>query len=109
MDTLDHSPEIYDADFSLERLAELCGSKAKYVSQVINEKGDNFKTLINTRRIHQACRSMSESSNLTIEAIANNVGFRSPNAFRTSFKRVTGLSPSQYLQMAKKQEVNNHE
>ena len=105
VDVLDHSPEIYDPDFSLERLADLCGSKAKYVSQVINERGGNFKTLINTRRIHKACRCMSESRNLTIEAIANNVGFRSANAFRSSFKRVTGLSPSQYIQMSKDQSI----
>lgn len=107
MDVLDHSSEIYDPDFSLERLAELCGSKSKYVSQVINEKGDNFKTLINTRRIHKACRIMTETCNLTIEAISNEVGFRSTNAFRTSFKRVTGLSPSKYLQMAKQQSVDD--
>lgn len=106
LDVLDHSSEIYDPDFSIERLAELCGSKVRYVSQVINEKGDNFKTLINTRRIHKACRSLAESANLTIEAMANNVGFRSPNAFRASFKRVTGLSPSQYIQMSKQQGIN---
>lgn len=106
MDVLDHSSEIYDPDFSLDRLAELCGSKAKYVSQVINERGDNFKTIINTKRIHKACRAMTDTCNLTIEAIANDVGFRSTNAFRSSFKRVTGLSPSQYLHMSKNQNLN---
>ena len=107
VDTLDHSEEIYNPEFSLNRLAELCDSKPKYVSQVINEKGENFKTFINTYRIRQACREFSMSSNLTIEAVANNVGFKSGNAFRSSFKRITGLTPSDYIRMARQERDKN--
>lgn len=92
--------EIFEPDFSIDRLAELCGSKTKYVSQVINEHGDNFSTVLNSYRIKEACQLMTPDTNLTIEAIANQVGFRSVNAFRTAFKRVTGLLPSVYLKIA---------
>lgn len=108
VDTLDHSEEIYNPEFSLNRLAELCESKPKYVSQVINEKGENFKTFINTYRIRQACREFSTLPNLTIEAVANNVGFKSGNAFRSSFKRITGLTPSDYIRMARQERDQNH-
>jgi len=39
---------------------------------------------------------------MTLEAIANSVGFKSVNSFRTAFKKVTGLFPSKYQQLADK-------
>ncbi|MDE7473398.1 MAG: AraC family transcriptional regulator [Muribaculaceae bacterium] len=100
---LDTSNEIYSAEFSLARLCELCDSKEKYVSQVINEHGENFSTLLNNRRIDEACRRMDDPEmfrNLTLEAVGNSVGFKSANAFRANFRRRTGLTPSQYQRAA---------
>ncbi|MBD5225582.1 MAG: helix-turn-helix domain-containing protein [Bacteroidales bacterium] len=102
---LKHNDEILSPDFSLARLAELAGSKEKYVSQVINERGCNFNMLMNDRRIDEACRRIDDFGrygHLTIEAIGNSVGFRSANAFRTNFKRRTGLAPSTYMEMSRK-------
>lgn len=98
---LSNNRMIFEPEFSIDRLAELCNSKTKYVSQVINEHGDNFSTLLNRYRIKEACNLMTPETNLTIEAIANDVGFRSVNAFRTSFKHITGLLPSVYLKIAR--------
>lgn len=104
---MDASDEIYSPDFSLERLAMLSGSKSKYVSQVINEHyGQNFNTFLNSYRIKEACKRMGnleKYGNYTIEAISESVGFKSRSTFVTSFKRITGLMPSQYQRMAKKE------
>jgi YesN/AraC family two-component response regulator len=95
--------EIYSVDFSIDRLAALVDSNQKYVSQVINEKYNcNFNNLLNKYRIKEACKRMNESGdNLTIEAISYSVGFKSRSTFVISFKRVTGLTPSEYLRLAK--------
>ena len=101
---MDSSDEIFNTDFSVSRLAELCGSNYKYVSQVINEKTDgNFNSFLNDHRIREACRRIDSSDydNYTIEALSNSVGFKSRTSFFTSFKHFTGLTPSEYIRLAK--------
>lgn len=101
---MDSSDEIFNTDFSVSRLAELVGSNYKYVSQVINEKTDgNFNSFLNDHRIREACRRIDSSDydNYTIEALSNSVGFKSRTSFFTSFKHFTGLTPSEYIRLAK--------
>lgn len=104
---MENNKEIYSADFSLERLAMLSGSRYKYVSQVINEHyQQNFNNFLNSYRIKEACKRMSDVEhygNYTIEAISESVGFKSRSTFVTSFKRITGLTPSQYQRLARKE------
>lgn len=101
---LDDAGQVYSPDFSLDTLARLADSNYKYVSQAINEAyGKSFKTLLNELRIREACRRLSDAAtygNLTIEAISEGVGFKSRSNFAVMFKRVTGLSPSQFQRTA---------
>ncbi len=102
--TLDNVDEISVTDFSVDRLARLVESNSKYVSQVINEAyGKNFNTLLGEKRVHQACIRLSDTDsygNVTIEAIASGLGFKSRSNFVTVFKRVTGLTPSEYKRIS---------
>ena len=88
----------------------LVGSRSKMVSQVINEKNDfNFNTLLNNYRIKEALRRMNDAEHYgrySVEGISTDVGFRSRTSFTTSFKRVTGLTPTEYMriQNAQKQQ-----
>lgn len=97
--------EVYSPDFSVNRLSELTGYTYRHISQVINEKtGDNFNTYINECRIKEACRRIQHQSgytSLTVEAIANSVGFRARSSFIAAFKKFTGMTPSQYLKIAR--------
>lgn len=106
LEVMDTNDEIFSPDFSLERLAMLSGSKYKYVSQVINEHyQQNFNNFLNSYRIKEACKRMGDIEhygNYTIEAISESVGFKSRSTFVSSFKRITGLTPSQYQRMARK-------
>ena len=107
LEVMETSDEIYSPDFSLERLAMLAHSRYKYVSQVINEHyQQNFNTFLNSYRIKEACKRMrdvGQYGNYTIEAISESVGFKSRSTFVASFKRITGLTPSQYQRMAKQE------
>lgn len=104
-DVMDTTDEYLSPDFSIARLAELVGSTTKVVSQVINECfGNNFNAFVNEYRIRRACQMMDgkEHLNLTVQAIGNEVGFKSHTTFVTAFKRFTGLTPSNYLALSRK-------
>lgn len=95
------NPDIFcQQDFTLGKLAKAADSNTTYVSQVINEKyGVTFSHFIGRLRAQEACRRMNDTEhygNFTIEAIAGSVGFKSRTAFLNSFKRETGLTPSEY-------------
>jgi AraC-like DNA-binding protein len=104
---MENCEEIYAPGFSTDRLAQLTDSNYKYVSQVINETCNcNFSNFLNEYRIKEACRRINDDpryANLTIEAISSSVGFRSRSTFVNAFKRFTGLTPSEYLRIAKEQ------
>jgi len=102
---METSDEIYEENFNQRRLVELLGESYVNVSQVINEKyGQNFYAMLNEYRIREVCRRMNDTEhygNLTIEAIAHSVGFKSRSNFTHNFKLITGMTPSSYMKMAK--------
>ena len=59
-----------------------------------------FTDLINGIRIKYAISELQngKNENMSIEGIAVESGFASRSAFYTSFKKITGQTPSQFLQ-----------
>lgn len=104
---LEQGEEVYDAEFKIERLAEMVGVPKYRVSQAINGAlGQNFGTFVADLRVRRACAMLTDPDTArrqTIEAIAEGVGFRSRTYFVTVFKRVTGLTPTEYQRAAKAQ------
>ncbi len=87
------------SSFSLGDLAKIVGSSTHYVSQVINECMNlTFSQLIAKYRIEEAQRLLlvSDKNEQTILIISESVGYISKSAFNTAFKKITGLSPSQF-------------
>lgn len=103
---MDNSLEFCSVDFNLEKLSSLVNSKSKYVSQVINETYQkNFNVFINEYRIKEARKRLTDIQkygNYTIASIATSVGFKSNANFNLIFKKLTGMTPSVYQEMAKK-------
>lgn len=96
---LDHDPDIYSEDFSLNELAAKSGYKRNYISLVINETlRTTFAALLAKYRIREACRRLNspDYSQYTIEGIGRSVGYKSRSSFVTLFKRHTGMTPSEY-------------
>lgn len=102
---MEYSQEIYDETFNLNRLSELVGAKSHQISQAINSQGDwSFFTLLAHYRIKKACQRMNDVVNYgsyTIESIGQSVGFRSRSNFVKVFKKQVGITPSEYLKMAR--------
>jgi AraC-like DNA-binding protein len=88
-----------NSKITIEDFAEHLGTNTRYLSQIINEHyGINFFTFINNFRIEEAKKILitKEGNMYTIEAIANMVGFHSKSSFNTSFKKLTGYTPSDF-------------
>jgi AraC-like DNA-binding protein len=106
LSVMNDTETICDHDFSIVKLAMLIDSKEEIVSEFINtEYNKNFRSFLNYYRIEEAKLLLSdpENANLTIESIAQMVGFKSRNNFRVVFKEFTGLTPSAFLELIKKE------
>ncbi|MEO9966033.1 MAG: ABC transporter permease [Reichenbachiella sp.] len=100
LDELMTSSKFYlNDDASLSSLAELLHTTTHHLSQVLNEsKGISFQELISQNRIREARYLLKDQSmaQTKVENIAAMVGYNSKSAFNTAFKRLTGLTPSEY-------------
>jgi len=70
-----------------------------HISQVINEKlNQSFFEMIATYRVEEAKILLKDPSKkvLTIEDIADEVGYNSKSAFNRTFKKHTGMTPSEF-------------
>lgn len=89
--TLDTSERIYEKDFTMDTLAEMMEVPKRFISQAINAVfHKNFPTLLGEARVREACRRLGDPENfghLTIEGIADSIGFRSRTNFVSVFKK----------------------
>lgn len=108
MNVMENSEQWLAPDFSIQKLSKLVGSNTTYVSQLINERfGKNFRSFVNDYRIKEARRRLADSVGygmMTIHAIGESVGFRSSTNFISAFRKQTGLTPSFYQKMARKEQ-----
>lgn len=95
---------VFSEDFSMSVLAELASANYKNVSQVINEmSGDNFNRFLAEYRIKEACSRLKDHEHFghyTIEGIGRSVGFKSRSNFVAIFKKIVGISPSEFKKIA---------
>jgi len=94
-----------DQNLTINSLAKEIGINRTYLSQVINEFfNKNFSSFVNEFRIKEASKRLLEDKNITIEAVAFDVGFKSKSAFNNAFKQYTGVTPSFFIKNAKEEQ-----
>ena len=87
-------------DLSLSELASNLDINANYLSQIINKKeSKTFYDYINGYRVDEFKRLIAIPKNrqFTLLAVAYDCGFNSKSSFNRYFKKITGLTPSQYV------------
>ena len=87
---------------SIEDIAIKLDTNSKYISQIINETfNKNFYNYINSYRIEEAKLMLRSelSDKYSILGIAQSVGFVSKSTFNVAFKRITGLTPTEFKRM----------
>ena len=83
---------------SLRDISMSVNSNDKYVSMTIAENsGMNVSSLINYYRVDEAKKMIVAQPECTIQEVMDASGFNSRTTFYNSFRKVTGMSPSQFM------------
>ncbi|WP_199117950.1 helix-turn-helix domain-containing protein [Pedobacter sp. ASV28] len=90
--------KIYtNPDLTLSILAKELNTRPQLLSQIINDNlNKSFTQFINEYRIDEAKRLLKENPQFKIDAVGFEAGFNSSSTFYSSFKKVTGTTPSNY-------------
>lgn len=92
-------------ELKCHELAAMLSVTPHYLSKIINQDFNvNFYNFINKYRVEEFKEKVlkDENKNLTLSAVAQNVGFNSKSSFNRIFKSITLITPTQYL----KQNIN---
>lgn len=94
----DNEKVYLDPSLTLDDVAKSINHNRVYLSKVINEKFGRFNDLLSKYRIEEAMQMLvgEEYDKFTIEGIANEVGFKSLSTFNPIFKKITGMTPTEF-------------
>lgn len=92
-----------DPGFSLQELSTRLATNQKYISQAINMFSDTgFSGMMNRYRVNEARRLILEGKpDTSLNDIALQAGFTNRVSFYRQFKEITGISPSEFLKLAR--------
>ncbi|PLW77195.1 helix-turn-helix transcriptional regulator [Cohaesibacter celericrescens] len=88
-----------DPNLTIEKLARQLRIPRHYLTQILSEQlGKNFYLYINDYRIDhvKGLIAAPNSQHMTLLDMAYKSGFNSKSTFNSVFKKITGLTPSQY-------------
>jgi YesN/AraC family two-component response regulator len=88
---------------SIEEIAHRMKINRTYLSRAINNcTGKNFSTFINEYRIKEAVLLISDDAKkFSLYGFGYEVGFNDRKTFYTAFRKMTGLSPSEFIRNLK--------
>lgn len=110
LDLLMRQEKLYRAnDLRLDSVASKLNTNRHFISQIINEVfGKNFFDYLNSMRVEEAKHLLEDTSKkqLNIIQVAYSVGFNNKSTFNSVFKRITGVTPTEYRKsFSKKDDV----
>lgn len=99
-----HERKLFlESNINLERFSEQIGLRPRDVSAVLKQHyQSNFFEFINGYRVEEAKRllALPEYKDETILEVIFKSGFNSPSAFHRFFKRMVGVTPTEYRKQA---------
>ncbi|GAB4243074.1 MAG: hypothetical protein Tsb0034_20780 [Ekhidna sp.] len=90
---------------SLPQLAKMMGTNTSILSKAINKRSEfNFNDFVNRYRIEAVKRAIAdgELQFKTLTGLALDAGFNSKSTFIRSFKKLEGMTPSEYIKTTHK-------
>ena len=97
--------ENFHENISLDDVAKEINMSYHYFSKFFKESiGTNFVDYLTELRIVKS-KEMLKDSGVSIKEICNEIGYSDPNYFSKTFKKVTGMTPTEYRTNLVSQEV----
>jgi AraC-like DNA-binding protein len=88
---------VFDPELDIETLAKKLRLPAYRLSNYFNTRhGTSFPVWLNGLRVERALRLLTENPGRSILEIAAESGFGSKAAFNVQFKKIVGVSPSEF-------------
>jgi len=99
----DYIREHYcESDMGLTRVGSEFRVSESYLSTLFKEQsGGNFGDFLESLRIEKACELLQDKT-ITVNEVAEEVGYNSVQSFRRAFKRVKGVSPKEQREKSDK-------
>lgn len=86
-----------ESNITLDKIASLANTQPQYLSQAINQYRDvNFYEFIAKYRIEHAKSALIDQPQKSVLDIAMGAGFNAKSTFNLTFKKMSGLTPSEY-------------
>lgn len=102
---LEHKETFLDPNFKLAFVAKKLNTNTAYLSQYFNQViQKTFSEYTQELRIQYVLQKLIDAPHFrkyTLQAIAEEVGYKDANTFVRVFKRQTGLSPNYYIEKLK--------
>ncbi len=91
----------YAENLYLDKIAEEFNTTPKYFSNFFKKAfGINFVEYLNKLRISHA-KEMLKSTEVNVNEIGERVGYLNPSTFTSTFKKYSGITPSEYRKQVK--------
>lgn len=101
---MDNKKPHLEAELTLTELARQLNTNTSVLSKVINDgTGRNFNDFINAYRVQEVVNKLKsgEQERQTLLGIAYDCGFNSKATFNRAFKKVTEMTPKEYISSLK--------
>ncbi|CCC57991.1 MULTISPECIES: response regulator [Caloramator] len=93
---LEYINKNYHQDISLHDIAKSVNLSYHYLSKIFKDKiGKGFIEYLTELRIEKSMQLLI-NQNLSIKEICQQIGYSDPNYYCKAFKRVTGMTPTEY-------------
>lgn len=101
---IDYVEQHYQEDFKIADLAEQCHMSETHFRRIFQEKMNMTPIeYVNFVRVKKACE-LIDKTDISMEEVAEKVGFITPSTFNRNFRKIIGTSPYQW-----KKRPDNHE
>ena len=86
---------IRNGNVSLDIVSEMIGIGPRTLQRLLMSESESFQSCLDTVRRQRAIQLLVQTS-LSIDSIAEHLGFAEPNSFRRAFRKWFDMSPQQY-------------